>query len=173
MAEWFKAQTWKVCVGVTSPGVRISLSPPGELAQLVERLLCKQDVRSSSLLFSIALTGNNPVRTRFRLPDAPLAVVGCNLSKSSGAFDSQQPFRFTPTRHSRGIKAFDGLEGSENKSQQHRIIPQDSGQRRCLDSELTGKGLRLSFFLYNVYVAFTRQFYEDCLAIYCRGQLGC
>ena len=33
--------------------VRIRYSAPGELAQLVERLLCKQDVRSSSLLFSI------------------------------------------------------------------------------------------------------------------------
>ena len=28
-------------------------------------------------------------------------------------------------------------------------------------------------FLYNANVAFTRQFYEDCLATYCRGQLGC
>ena len=31
--------------------------PLGELAQLVERLLCKQDVRSSSLLFSIVPHG--------------------------------------------------------------------------------------------------------------------
>ncbi len=28
MAEWFKAQTWKVCVGATLPSVRIRLSPP-------------------------------------------------------------------------------------------------------------------------------------------------
>ena len=45
-----------------------------------------------------------------------------------------------------GKLVIDRAEGSENKSQQHRFIPQDSGQRRCLDSERTGKGLRLSFF---------------------------
>jgi hypothetical protein len=27
MAEWFKAQTWKVCLGETSTRVRIPLSP--------------------------------------------------------------------------------------------------------------------------------------------------
>ena len=33
----------------------ITLNPSGELAQLVVRLLCKQEVRSSSLLFSMEL----------------------------------------------------------------------------------------------------------------------
>ena len=33
----------------------ITLNPSGELAQLVERGLCKADVRSSSLLFSMEL----------------------------------------------------------------------------------------------------------------------
>ena len=39
-------------------GVRVPPKTFGELAQLVERLLCKQDVRSSSLLFSIAVVGS-------------------------------------------------------------------------------------------------------------------
>ena len=58
----------------------------GELTQLVEYLLCKQAVSGSSPLFSIALRGNNLVRTGFRLPDAPLAVVGLTNEDPVGHF---------------------------------------------------------------------------------------
>ena len=36
VAEWFKAQTWKVCVGATSPSVRIRLSPSPWFAKVVK-----------------------------------------------------------------------------------------------------------------------------------------
>ena len=41
---------------------------------------------SSNLVFPIALRGNNPVRTGFRLPDAPLAVVGLTNEDPVGHF---------------------------------------------------------------------------------------
>ena len=59
-----------------------------------------QDVSGSSPLFSIAREGDNPVRTRFRLPDAPLADR-TNIQLWSRTVSAP-----------RGIKAFDGQEGS-------------------------------------------------------------
>ena len=56
------------------------------------------------------------------LPDVP--TLGCGPE---------------PRRHHGGKLVIDRVEGSENKSQQHRFIPQDSGQRRCLDSERHGE----------------------------------
>ena len=88
-----------------------------------------------SLPSRLALRGNNPVRTGFRLPDAPLAVVGLTDEDPVGHFVNEnhlvsqshgtqnvfcqnnghklvfcQPKTFFITG---GIKAFDGLEGNE------------------------------------------------------------
>ena len=100
---------------------------------MVEHLLCKQGVRGSCPLVSIALRGNNPVRTGFRLPDAPLAVVGLTNEDPVGHFVNEN--HLVSQSHgiknvfcqnierklvfchansffvTRGIKAFDGLEG--------------------------------------------------------------
>ena len=54
MVEWLMALVLKTSDVRASVGSNPTLSVLGELAQLVERLLCKQDVSGSSPLFSIA-----------------------------------------------------------------------------------------------------------------------
>lgn len=50
MSEWFKVQTWNVCVGATPPGVRIPPSP--------FFMLDKSVMIYSSLLFTIQIKEN-------------------------------------------------------------------------------------------------------------------
>ena len=50
MSEWFKVQTWNVCVGATPPGVRIPPSP--------FFMLDKSAMIYSSLLFTIQIKEN-------------------------------------------------------------------------------------------------------------------
>src|SRR5579864_4524718 len=47
-----RQRAFVVTKGTASRAWRTSAGPSGDVAQLVERLLCKQDVRSSSLLIS-------------------------------------------------------------------------------------------------------------------------
>ena len=100
---------------------------------MVAQILCKDKVIGSNPMHSIALRGNNPVRTGFRLPDAPLAVVGLTNEDPVGHFVNEN--HLVSQSHgiknvfcqnierklvfchansffvTRGIKAFDGLEG--------------------------------------------------------------
>jgi hypothetical protein len=91
------------------------------------------EVEGASPPLTIALRGNNLSDTGVRIALPPLKPFFVKTPSANSFFVTQTRF----LSHG-GKLVIDRAEGSWYKRQQHRIIPQDSGSRCCLDSERTG-----------------------------------